>query len=66
MKKNSDKLAPDAETGIWKEPGNFFNKGESGQWREIFSPEELAGYEKVLHERLEPELANWIEKGRLG
>ncbi|MSP41774.1 MAG: sulfotransferase domain-containing protein [Alphaproteobacteria bacterium] len=66
MKKNSDRLAPDAETGIWKEPGNFFNKGENGQWREIFSAEELAGYEKVMRERLDPELANWIENGRLG
>ncbi len=66
MKMNSGKLAPDADTGIWREPGKFFNKGESGQWRDVFSPEELAGYEKVMRERLSPELANWIEKGRLG
>ena len=66
MKQNSAMLAPDAETGIWREPGKFFNKGESGQWRDVFGPEELAVYEKTLHERLSPELARWIGKGRLG
>ncbi|MCK9992745.1 MAG: aryl sulfotransferase [Alphaproteobacteria bacterium] len=66
MKQNADMLAPDAETGIWKEPGNFFNKGESGQWRAVLGPEELAVYEQTLRERLSPELAKWIEKGTLG
>lgn len=66
MKQKSDMLAPDAKTGIWREPGNFFNKGESGQWRDVLGPEELAVYEKTLRERLSPELAKWIEKGTLG
>ncbi len=66
MKQNSDMLAPDASVGIWRDPGNFFNKGESGQWRDVLGPEELAVYEKTLRERLSPELAEWIEKGTLG
>lgn len=66
MKGNSAILAPDASTGIWRDHGNFFNKGESGQWREVLGPEELSVYEKVKRERLSPELAEWIEKGSLG
>ncbi len=64
MKQNSAMLAPDAKTGIWKDTDRFFNKGETGQWRDTLGPDELALYEKTMHERLEPELARWIESGR--
>ena len=66
MKENSAMLAPDASTGIWRDHGNFFNKGESGQWRNVLGPEELRVYEQVKRARLSPELAEWIENGELG
>ncbi len=65
MKENASMLAPDAEVGVWRDPGNFFNKGESGQWRNVLGPDELAVYARVKAERLPPELAEWLENGRL-
>jgi len=65
MKGKADKLAPQVNDGIWKDPKQFFNKGKSGQWRDILGTEELALYQQVMSEKLEPELATWLEKGRL-
>jgi len=65
MKENSAALAPDAKTGIWRDPGRFFNKGESGQWRDVLGDKELAVYEKTMRE-LPADLAEWIEKGAQG
>ena len=65
MKGKADKLAPQVNDGIWKDPKQFFNKGKSGQWRDILGAEELALYQQVMSEKLEPELASWLEKGRL-
>jgi len=66
MKENSASLAPDAKTGIWRDPGNFFNKGESGQWRDVLGPGELAVLDETLRERLSPELAHWLMHGKSG
>lgn len=63
MKQNSAMLAPDAKTGIWKDTDRFFNKGETGQWRDVLGPDELAAYEKTLQSLQDPELARWIESG---
>ena len=65
MKGKAEKLAPQVGDGIWKDPNQFFNKGESGQWRDILGAEELALYNQVMSEKIEPELATWLEKGRL-
>ena len=65
MKGKADRLAPQVGDGIWKDPNQFFNKGASGQWRDILGTEELALYKQVMSEKLEPELATWLEKGRL-
>ena len=65
MKGKADRLAPQVGDGIWKDPNQFFNKGASGQWRDILGTEELALYHQVMSEKLEPELATWLEKGRL-
>ena len=51
--------------GIWKDPKQFFNKGESGQWRDILGAKELVLYKQVMSEKIEPALATWLEKGRL-
>jgi len=52
--------------GIWRDDSSFFYSGESGQWRDVLGPKEQAALEETLRERCSPELAHWIEKGRLG
>lgn len=66
MKANADRLAPQVTDDVWREPGQFFNKGTSGQWRELLTEDDLALYRQVVAERLDPELADWLEHGRLG
>lgn len=59
-------LAPQVTDDVWRDPGQFFHKGESGQWRELLTEDDLARYRRVMDERLEPELTHWLEHGRLG
>lgn len=66
MKANADRLAPDAEAGIWQDNAGFFNKGQSGQWGDVLGAEEMEVYHTQMSQRLEPELAVWLETGRLG
>lgn len=66
MKANAAQLAPQVTDDVWRDPDRFFHKGESGQWREWLTDDDLALYRQVLGERLEPELAHWLEHGRLG
>lgn len=63
MKKNADTLAPQADKGFWQDNARFFNKGASGQWRDLLGDEEVALYREVMDRRLEPELAAWLENG---
>lgn len=66
MKANAAQLAPQVTDDVWHDPNRFFHKGESGQWQELLDAEDLALYRRVMTERLEPELAHWLEHGRLG
>jgi hypothetical protein len=66
MKARADTLAPEVDKGVWQDTARFFNKGSNGQWSEFLSDAELALYREAMSERLEPELAEWLEKGRLG
>ena len=44
----------------------FFNKGTNGRWQGVFKPEDLAAYDARVKREFEPELARWLERGRLG
>ena len=65
MKSKADRLAPQVTSDVWKDVGQFFNKGTSGQWHNILGEKELNLYHQVMSERLEPDLANWLENGRI-
>ncbi len=65
MKNNADTLAPQSTRNEWKDTSNFFYSGTSGQWQEVLGEEELALYQKVMSEKLAPDLAHWMENGRL-
>jgi aryl sulfotransferase len=42
----------------------FFNKGETGRWKDVFSEGDLRLYEEKVRQEFTPGLAAWIEGGR--
>jgi hypothetical protein len=65
MRANADSIAPDTSNGIWNSNRQFFNRGCSGQWREILGADDLARYERRVVELGSPELIRWIHDGAL-
>jgi hypothetical protein len=65
MRNNSDKLAPQVNENVWKDPKEFFSKGINGQWQNLLGDKELSLYHQQMAKHLEPELRIWLEKGRL-
>ena len=65
MKSKAKQLAPQVTDNLWKDTDGFFNKGTSGQWRDILGDKELELYKQAMEKNLAPELAHWLENGRL-
>jgi aryl sulfotransferase len=66
MKSKATELMPSAGD-IWQGGGNtFLNKGVNGRWRDVYSQEDLDRYDAMVKEEFPPDLAQWIEFGRLG
>jgi aryl sulfotransferase len=65
MKANAEKMAPGVTGGMWKNPAQFFDKGENQRWRGLISPEQSARYEEVTRKRLTPDLYDWLAHGTL-
>ena len=66
MKTQGAALIPAAE-GLWSGGGSqrFFHKGQNGRWRGILAPGDLAAYDEKVRTTFPPDLASWIEHGRL-
>lgn len=65
MKEKTDELLPTAGD-LWEGGGNtFLHKGTNGRWRETVNSEDLQAYERKVKQEFSPELAQWIEFGRL-
>lgn len=63
MRERADEMAPGASFGEWRSNRDFFRSGRRGAWRDRLAPEQLALYEQVTRERLEPRLKTWLEGG---
>jgi aryl sulfotransferase len=64
MKRKADDLAPGAHLGEWASNSDFFRKARKGEWTNALSAENLALYDRIAAERLEPGLRKWLEGGR--
>jgi aryl sulfotransferase len=60
MKRNAEKFAPGAGRDVWHDSARFFNKGTSGQWRDVITLEDEREFEKRLGQLLPPNLASWL------
>ncbi|MET1027737.1 MAG: sulfotransferase domain-containing protein, partial [Dongiaceae bacterium] len=65
MKTQGDLLLPIARQ-VWdRGSSRFFNSGTNGQWRDVFSPADLACYDRLVSTHFTPDLARWVAHGRL-
>lgn len=65
MKSNAAMTAPDADQGVWRNDGQFFNKGSNQQWRGVLSDENLRLYDELSRTRYPADLLDWLEQGSL-
>ncbi len=63
MRNNAAQFAPQADSGVWKRDENFFNKGASGQWRDVLCAEDLAVYDERLSQLLPAKDIAWLHHG---
>ena len=66
MKSRAADVAPNTDISLWRDNASFFNRGTSGQWRDVFSEDDLRTYERRLSELAAPDLAEWLHTGWLG
>lgn len=66
MKSKAAELMPTAGD-IWQGGGDtFLHKGTNGRWQGVVDQADLDLYDAKVKEEFSPELAHWIEFGRLG
>jgi aryl sulfotransferase len=64
--KREAKAAGGLDFAFAKGADTFFNKGTNGRWQGVFKAEDLAAYDARVKRAFAPELAHWLEHGRLG
>jgi hypothetical protein len=63
MRKRADDLVPNASDMLWYDNARFFNKGTSGQWRQLLDAEDLCRYNARVQDLAKPDLAAWLHRG---
>lgn len=66
MQANSASIMPRADRGFEGGALRFFNKGLNGRWQGVYRDEDLAAYAARVKAETSPDLAAWLEGGRLG
>jgi hypothetical protein len=64
MKEDGAANAPGAHLGEWRDANEFFKSARRGEWKTVLNEENLALYDRIAAERLDPMLRLWLEKGR--
>jgi|SRR5581483_8025765 len=65
MRRRADDVAPDTGNRIWKSNREFFHRGTSGQWRDLYDAEVEARYRARVHELAPDDLVGWLHRGNL-
>lgn len=64
MRENASRTAPNSGKGMWHSDEAFFNRGTSGQWREVITmPLELQRYRERVESLAPTDLAAWAHCG---
>jgi aryl sulfotransferase len=65
MRAAGDELMPLLRKTLADGANRFFHKGTSGRWRDQLTGSDLALYDAKVRQKFSPQLAAWIEGGRL-
>jgi aryl sulfotransferase len=63
MREHADVIAPDTTHAIWTDNKRFFNRGASGQWRDILDDAALDRYQKRVSALASPDVVEWAHSG---
>ena len=63
MREHADVIAPDTTHAIWTDNQRFFNRGCSGQWRDILDDADLERYQARVASLASPEVVEWAHAG---
>jgi aryl sulfotransferase len=65
MREQGDSLMPNVHNLFEGGARRFLNKGVNGRWQSVFSAEDLQRYEEQVEIHFAPDLARWVEHGRI-
>jgi aryl sulfotransferase len=66
MRARADALVPHEGIDLLADNRGFFRRGESGQWRDLLSPEELRRYDELISELTQDDsFHQWLHLGRI-
>ena len=63
MKRQAARVVPNVDVGLWHSAESFLHKGASGQWRGVFTDNDLARYEERVRELAPADLVQWLHSG---
>ena len=63
MRARAERLAPNTEQALWRDPVEFFHRGTNGQWRELLDDEDLERYRARVRANVADDVARWIHHG---
>jgi len=63
MRGRADEVAPDTTNAIWQDNRRFFNRGCSGQWRDLLDDDDLRRYEKRVAGLADADVVAWAHEG---
>lgn len=63
MRANADMTAPGGLVPHWKDNERFFNRGTSGQWRELLDDADLARYQARARAIGPDDVVDWLHEG---
>jgi aryl sulfotransferase len=63
MRSRADEIVPNSNEALWCNNAAFFNKGTTGQWRQLIDEEDLHRYWERIIELADPELVAWMHHG---
>ena len=65
MRARSQMLVPNARIGIWHDSERFFNRGTSGQWRDLLDDDDLERYRARVESIAPADVIAWAHHGSL-